>query len=126
MDPLMLLIIFFLVMMIPMWLMSRGQRKRMQQHQELLKTIGVGDEVRTHSGFYGMVVEELDDALILETESGAQLKWARQSIAERVASYGETADGQDTELSSDDAPVTDANGTISGVTVDSSDTGRDR
>lgn len=122
----MLLIIFFLVMMIPMWLMSRGQRKRMQQHQELLKTIGVGDEVRTHSGFYGMVVEELDDALILETESGAQLKWARQSIAERVASYGETADGQDTELSSDDAPVTDANGTISGVTVDSSDTGRDR
>lgn len=122
----MLLIIFFLVMMIPMWLMSRGQRKRMQQHQELLKTIGVGDEVRTHSGFYGMVVEELDDALILETESGAQLKWARQSIAERVASYGETADGQDAELSSDDAPVTDANGTISGVTVDSSDTGRDR
>lgn len=123
----MLLIIFFLVMMIPMWLMSRGQRKRMQQHQELLKTIGVGDEVRTHSGFYGMVVEELDDALILETESGAQLKWARQSIAERVASYGESADGQDAaEFSTENDEVKDTNGNVSGVTVDSSDNGRDR
>lgn len=93
MDPIMMMLLFFLIMLIPMWLMGRSQKKRMQKQRELLKKIGVGDEVRTHSGFYGMIVEEIgDDTVILETEDGSQLKWARQAIAESVQSYGNSTD----------------------------------
>lgn len=88
-----LMIVFLIVMAVPMFLMSRGQRKRMQQHQELVKSLGVGDEVRTHSGFYGMIVEEDGDTVILETEDGSQLKWNRNAIAERVESFGEEPAG---------------------------------
>ena len=89
MDPMILMLIFLLVMAVPMFLMSRSQRKRVQQHQELVKSLGVGDEVRTHSGFYGMIVEEDGDTVILETEDGSQLKWNRNAIAERVESFAE-------------------------------------
>lgn len=99
MDPLLLMLLFFAVMMIPMFLMGRGQRKRMAEHQEMLKTLQVGDEVKTHSGFYGMIVDEDEDTFTLETESGAQLKWSRNAVAQKVASYGEEV--EDSPLESD-------------------------
>ena len=99
------LIIMFLILLIPMFLMSRGTKKRMQQHQEMVRSIGVGDEVRTHSGFYGLVVEKFDDMVILEAEDGSQLKWAAQAIAQRVEN-----------------PVDSA---VSGVTVNDSSTETD-
>lgn len=103
-NPMLLMIIMLVVMAVPMFLMSRGQRKRVQQHQELVKSLGVGDEVRTHSGFYGMIVEEEGDTVILETEDGSQLKWNRNAIAERVDSFGENS----TEATLSDAPASDA------------------
>ncbi len=84
MDPLLLMLIVFAVMLIPMFLMSNRQRKAMREQQERVAQMGVGDEVRTHSGFYGLIVEEYDDVVILETESGAQTKWARQALAMKV------------------------------------------
>ena len=106
-NPMFLLIIMLVVMAVPMFLMSRGQRKRVQQHQELVKSLGVGDEVRTHSGFYGMIVEEEDDTVILETEDGSQLKWNRNAIAERTESFGESANEQ-SAAGSNEASVSDA------------------
>lgn len=104
MDPMILMLIFLLVMAVPMFLMSRSQRKRVQQHQELVKSLGVGDEVRTHSGFYGMIVEEDGDTVILETEDGSQLKWNRNAIAERVESFAE----EPVASVESEAPVSDA------------------
>ncbi len=103
------LIIMFLILLIPMFLMSRGTKKRMQQHQEMVRSIGVGDEVRTHSGFYGLVVEKFDDMVILEAEDGSQLKWAAQAIAQRVehpadsAVSGVTVNDSSTETDTDTA-----------------------
>lgn len=121
MEPLFLMLAFFLLMMIPMWLMGRSQKKRMAEQREMLKKIGVGDEVRTHSGFYGMIVEEIgDDAVILETEDGSQLKWARQAIAEPVHSFGaEEAEAATSEGSPAASPTT-SNDEVAGVTVDES------
>lgn len=99
-----LMLIFLLVMAVPMFLMSRSQRKRVQQHQELVKSLSVGDEVRTHSGFYGMIVEEDGDTVILETEDGSQLKWNRNAIAERVESFAE----EPVASVESEAPVSDA------------------
>lgn len=112
MEPQMFMMLgFLLVMMIPMFLMSRSQKKRMEKQKEILKKIGVGDEVRTHSGFYGMIVEEIgDDLVVLETEDGSQLKWARQAIAESVQSFGGAPN---------DAHGATGSESVAGVTVDS-------
>lgn len=81
MDPMLLLLVVFAVMMIPMFLMSSRQRKRQRAQQEQISQLGIGDEVRTHSGFYGLIVEELGDTVVLESEDGSQLKWARAAIS---------------------------------------------
>lgn len=81
MQSMLPLIVMFGAMILLMVWMSSRQRKAQAAQQEKVRALGVGDEVRTHSGFFGLIVEEYEDIVILETESGALTKWARQSIA---------------------------------------------
>lgn len=83
-ESLLPLLLIFAVMMLPLLFMSNRQRKAQMKQAELVKQLGVGDEVRTHSGFYGLIIESYDDVVILESENGAQTKWARQAIAQAV------------------------------------------
>ena len=123
MESLLPLLLIFAVMMLPMFWLSSRQRKMQRQQQELVSQLGVGDEVRTHSGFYGLIVEEFGDQVILETENGAQMKWDRRAIAGLAnpvdPAAGLAADGTgagtaaaqddaalDPALSGDDRPVT--------------------
>ena len=97
MDPLMLLIMFA-ILMVPMLLMSSRQRKLQREREELVRQLTIGDEVRTHSGFYGLITDLYDDVVILETEDGSQTKWARNAIAMKAES---------TEVDEDAAPETE-------------------
>lgn len=103
MDPIVLLIIFA-AMMIPLFLMSSRQRKAAREQQERLKLLEIGDEVRTHSGFFGLIVDMYDDIMILETESGAQTKWLRAAIAERIDSSAAADTVADESSLEDDEP----------------------
>ena len=126
------LLLIFAVMILPLMWMSSRQRKAQQKQQELVRALGVGDEVRTHSGFYGLIIEEFDDVVILESENGAQTKWARQAIAMKVEDpslegIAEDGDGAAEERTAD--PATDesagsSDGSVPGATVD--DDRRDR
>lgn len=131
------ILLIILVMMLPLFLLSRSQRKAQARQQELVKKLGVGDEVRTHSGFYGLIVEEYDDVVVLESEDGTQTKWARMAIAMAVdpvedeqgeAVEGETVEGEAVEgeavegvapedADSREAQDTSAAGQVPGVTV---------
>lgn len=86
MESLLPLLLIFAVMMLPMFWISSRQRKMQRQQLELVSQLGIGDEVRTHSGFYGLIIEELGDQVILESENGAQTKWDRRAIAGAAAS----------------------------------------
>lgn len=99
MESLLPLLLIFAVMMLPLLFMSNRQKKAQRQHQEMVSALGIGDEVRTHSGFYGLIVDEFDDVVILESESGAQTKWARQAIAQRVEDPALAEDEQDSSAS---------------------------
>lgn len=126
------ILLIILVMMLPLFLLSRSQRKAQARQQELVKKLGVGDEVRTHSGFYGLIVEEYDDVVVLESEDGTQTKWARMAIAMAVdpvedeqgeAVEGETLEDEAVEgvspegADSREAQDTSAAGQVPGVTV---------
>lgn len=107
------LLLIFAVLLLPMLFMSNRQRKAQREQQERISQLGVGDEVRTHSGFYGLIVEEYDDLVVLESEDGTQSKWARQAIAMSVDPTPEE------ELAEDDTPA------APGETVDSTATPAD-
>ena len=120
------ILLIILVMMLPLFLLSRSQRKAQARQQELVKKLGVGDEVRTHSGFYGLIVEEYDDVVVLESEDGTQTKWARMAIAMAVEpvedEQGETLEGEAVEGAApegaDSREERDASaGQVPGVTV---------
>lgn len=114
MDPMLLLLVVFAVMMIPMFLMSSRQRKRQRAQQEQISQLGIGDEVRTHSGFYGLIVEELGDTVVLESEDGSQLKWARAAISGKAEPTLAAEDtGADLDADADDRTLEDTTSTSS-------------
>ncbi|WP_394214765.1 preprotein translocase subunit YajC [Brachybacterium vulturis] len=119
MESLLPLLLIFAVMMLPLLWMSSRQKKAQQKQLERVRQLGIGDEVRTHSGFFGLIVEAYDDVVVLESEDGSQTKWARQAIAQQV-NEEELAAGED-EASEEEPSSQDA---IPGVTI-SEDSARD-
>ncbi|CAM3464611.1 preprotein translocase subunit YajC [Kibdelosporangium persicum] len=74
------------VLIVPMVLMSRKQKRAMQQQQELQNSIEVGDKVMTTSGLYGYVANTDDDATVdLEIADGVVTTWLRAAIREKVS-----------------------------------------
>ncbi len=48
------------------FLLIRPQKKQQRQMQSLLSTLAVGDSVVTSSGFYGVVIDMMEDVVIVE------------------------------------------------------------
>jgi preprotein translocase subunit YajC len=75
------LIIILVIIVIFYFFMIRPQSNRRKQQQKLLDELKSGDQVITTSGIYGEI-ESLDqDSIVLKIESGAKIRFARQSIA---------------------------------------------
>ena len=73
------------VLIVPMVLMSRKQKRAMAQQQELQNSIEVGDKVMTTSGLYGYVANTSDDATVdVEIADGVVTTWLRAAIREKV------------------------------------------
>ena len=73
------------VLIVPMVLMSRKQKKAMQQQQELQNSIEVGDRVMTTSGLYGTVADTDDEATVdIEIAGGVVTTWLRAAVREKV------------------------------------------
>ena len=113
MNSLLPLLLIFAVMMLPLLFMSSRQKKAQQKQRELVNQLGVGDEVRTHSGFYGLIVETYEDVVILESEDGSQTKWARQAIAMGV----DPVRAEEASAPQDENDSVSDEGSIPGVTV---------
>jgi preprotein translocase subunit YajC len=76
------------------FMLIRPQRRRVQQHQQLISSIGVGDEVVTIGGIYGIVGRMGDDDIELEISPGTTIRVVKSAIARRVTQDEET--GEDT------------------------------
>ncbi len=75
-------IIIFLVLIFGVFyfLMIRPQRKKQQQHQEMVKVLQKGDKVVTAGGIYGTIESLSDDSIVLKVESGSTIRVARGSV----------------------------------------------
>jgi preprotein translocase subunit YajC len=74
------------VLIVPMVLMSRKQKRAMAAQQELQNSIGPGDRVMTTSGLYATVADTDDEATVdLEIADGVVTTWLRAAIREKVS-----------------------------------------
>lgn len=64
------------------FLLIRPQRKRMQEHDAMIKAVKKGDTVLTSGGIIGRVVNAGDEqTLTVEIASGVEVKVARQMLS---------------------------------------------
>ncbi len=66
------------------FLLIRPQRRRMRQHQDLVSSLAVGDEVTTIGGIYGTIEFMDDTSAVLQIEGGGRLRVSRRALAEKV------------------------------------------
>jgi preprotein translocase subunit YajC len=101
------LLILLLIPFAMYFFLIRPQRRRMREQQELQRSIEVGDEVITTSGFYGTITgEDGDSRFWLEIDDDVQIRIARAAISGRVS----PDDVADADADTDDSvspPTTD-------------------
>jgi preprotein translocase subunit YajC len=77
--PLLLILVAFYFLLI------RPNNRRRREQMELQSRIAPGDEVRTTSGLYGVVVATDDESVTIEAAPGVELRFIRGAIANVVA-----------------------------------------
>lgn len=62
----------------------RPQRKQQQEHQELVESLTVGDDVITFGGLHGTIVALDDETVDLEVTDDIVIRYERQSVGRVV------------------------------------------
>jgi preprotein translocase subunit YajC len=78
------------------FLMIRPQQKRAQQQRQLANNLDPGDEIVTHGGMYGTIIEIDDDegTILLEVAPNVEIRMLKQSVARRLV-FDDDAGGDD-------------------------------
>ncbi|APU14278.1 MULTISPECIES: preprotein translocase subunit YajC [Actinoalloteichus] len=108
--------LLLLLLVLPLFLASRKQKRAMQEMQQLQSSLAPGDRVMTSSGLYGTVTDTAEDTIDVEIAPGVTTTWVRAAVREKVVtadelpeSIDETDDSDDLERSLDaDADTTKA------------------
>ncbi|MCE5289049.1 MAG: preprotein translocase subunit YajC [Nocardiaceae bacterium] len=87
-----LFLIMLLILMVPMFLAVRRQKKEMGKVAGMLATLMVGDRVMTSSGLYGTIVAIDDETVDLEVAEDIVTTWKKGAIVERFEDEVETDD----------------------------------
>lgn len=79
------------------FLLIRPQKKRVEQHQKLIASVDVGDEVVTIGGLFGTVTAMGEDDFEMEPSPGTRLRFVKSAIARRVTEDLTTEDEEEVE-----------------------------
>jgi preprotein translocase subunit YajC len=85
------LVLMFLVFY---FLLIRPQRRKQQKHQDMLKSLKVGDKVITSGGLCGTIVDGGDPILKLEIADKIKVEVARAYIAGKLTSPKDARDAE--------------------------------
>jgi preprotein translocase subunit YajC len=96
--------LIFLVLLIGIFyfMLIRPQRRRVQQHQQLVQSLDVGDEIVTIGGLHGTIATIGDDDLQVEVAPGVKLRFVKSAVA-RVVVENLDADEEEEEEEDDAA-----------------------
>lgn len=78
--------IVFLVLLIAVFyfVLIRPQKRRAEQHQKLIGSVDVGDEIMTIGGLYGTVTAVGDEDVEIEPSPGMRLRFVKSAIARKI------------------------------------------
>ena len=99
MGPLLALLLTFGLMWV---LLILPQQRRMRQHQAVVASLRVGDEVVTAGGVYGTITSVDEDTLAVEVAPGVVLRVLRSAVSQRIAPLED-----DEDLEPDTGPAVD-------------------
>jgi preprotein translocase subunit YajC len=77
--PMLIFVVLFFVLMY--FTMIRPQRKRQQQHRQMIDELKRGDRVITAGGIHGTVESISEDSVLVKVESGATMRVAKGSVS---------------------------------------------
>lgn len=94
--------IVLLLLMIPAFyfLLIRPQQQKVKEHQQLVASLEVGDEIMSTGGVYGQVTAIDGDVMLLEVADGVELRIARDAVAELVEYEAPGDDDSDADAAS--------------------------
>ncbi|MDR1456590.1 MAG: preprotein translocase subunit YajC [Puniceicoccales bacterium] len=98
-------LLVFALLFAGMWfLFIAPQRKRQRQHQEMLKSIRIGNQVLLSSGFLGKIIKIKENMLVIEIAKGVRSNVVRSSV-QRVMEEPVAGDVDDDETPALEAKV---------------------
>jgi preprotein translocase subunit YajC len=71
---------FIVIMLAFFFFTSRSTKKKQQAHDKMLSSLSRGDTVISAGGFFGKIVDILDDSFIIEVADGVRVRILRNSI----------------------------------------------
>jgi preprotein translocase subunit YajC len=66
------------------FLLIRPQQRRTRAQKELSSELGIGDDVLTLGGMYGVIKDVDDDSVTVEISPGTNVRMLKQAIARRL------------------------------------------
>jgi preprotein translocase subunit YajC len=71
------------------FLLIRPQRKEQERHEQMIASLGKGDEIVTAGGIVGTVIRVEDRQLIIKTAGDTKITVERSKVAKKIDSAGE-------------------------------------
>jgi len=78
-------------------LLIRPQRKRAQEHDEMMTKLNNGDEVVTIGGIQGVIKRVTDDSVVLEVDKGVRITFLKSAISRSLSPPQEEEEEEEVE-----------------------------
>jgi len=107
-DPIFILVIIAVAGLL---FMSNRTKKQQRSQMEFRNNLVPGDEVMTHSGLLGTVVDVEDDIITLESAPGSRSRWIRAAISKKIEPPVDEAEDE-SDIEDEDEDVDDEVSTV--------------
>ena len=98
-------VLFLVLMMVVFYFMLiRPQKKRADQHRNLVNSLEVGDEVVTIGGLFGRIGALDDEGLDLEIAPGTTVRVLKSAVARKVTDTSRDEDESGAVVRDEEAP----------------------
>jgi len=86
-------IVYIVALFVILWfLMIRPQQQRQKKHQEMIRELGVNDNIITAGGIYGTIVKVKEDSFVIKVADNVRIEVLRNAVSQRRDSDAEKND----------------------------------
>lgn len=68
------------------FLMIRPQQQRQKKHQEMVRNLGINDNIVTAGGIYGTIVKVKEDSFVIRVADNVRIEILKHAVSQKRAS----------------------------------------